>query len=335
MVSFWAKSLGGERAVSIDLRGTSATDASTESFTIHEESWRRFNATLISSQDQYITFPEISFGAESSKVEVTGFEFRQQASPTLSLPMKVHVHEIDPEDTTNYGYACNHDPSDVSDEFADCLTFTCGGDTVQAMHGQFVSVVAVRDVNLTEIRVLGGETRCPFSAVTDSEGSFVVHITDSTGMTPIKTHVDIGAYKVEVFEKTTQPILQTSDVTDPLNVPSKVLLVLKEDDSSSPETTTSLLGRQRWGRRLLGNIAQYLPPPPPPPPSPPPPPPPEKAAVGNVVWVTLSRAKASNGKVWRQSLKLVELFFRSRCGESSVDPRPDGLSARNLGSLWV
>ena len=52
-------------------------------------------------------------------------------------------------------------------------------------------------------------------------------------MTPMKTHVDVGAYKAEVFEKTTQPILQTSDVTDPLNVPSKVLLVLKEDDSSS------------------------------------------------------------------------------------------------------
>ena len=148
---------------------------------------------------------------------LTGFEFRQMAEASVGLPIKVQIQDYDPTDTKDFGSACVHEGEHAITDLGDCVTFSCKGTKLSLVHGQFVTVNALRDVKLTEIKAVGYTTSCPYTAVTDIEGSYDIVIKDTTGQTSVNTHINVGAFKGETFEETAQPILNTTYKSDPFN----------------------------------------------------------------------------------------------------------------------
>ena len=205
--------------------------------------------------------------------------------PRTSKPPRVFVLDYEPEGAEYHGHECKYLVRDEVPLYA-CEQYVCVGASLTSFHGQFVTVVGVNATNVTEIRALGKETRCKYSAITDQDGQYEIELKDRTGVIPIKTEIHIGAYKEEVSPETTEMLLD-SMFTDEASIskisksePFSVLLVLRDVGGSNssaasnatrgeaPSARATPLGSSRklayfkkWKKVKL--------PPPPPPPSPP------------------------------------------------------------------
>ena len=123
-------------------------------------------------------------------------------------------------------------------------------------HGQYVTVLARESVDVTEIFVRGETERCSFSAVTDESGDFDISVLDTSGIPSQKTNLAIGAYKEEIFPETDEHLLNSAKLDIAENIPSTVLLVLRDTESDQYSTSPDALNARR--RSLLSNTVSSL-----------------------------------------------------------------------------
>ena len=202
-------------------------------------------------------------------------------APSLSVPPRAFVQDYDPEGTGNHGHECKHFARDEVALYA-CEEYVCAGASLTSFHGQFVTIAGVNATNVTEIRALGKETRCTYSAITDKDGQFDIQIKDRSGVIAIKTEMHVGAYKEEVFPETTEILLDSmfEDASAdeyrifeevPKSQPLAVLLVLRDvggsnssasaavnANATSEEATGALATPQGASRKLLNWWGNYL-----------------------------------------------------------------------------
>ena len=155
---------------------------------------------------------------------------------------RTFVREFDPGYSVNHGHECKLRETNATQTFSasrvTCFFFTCRGSKLTTLHGQFVTAAVEEgdDVRMTQIRVVGQRGRCTFTAISDDDGRYAIDVLDRSGNVPVKANMLIGAYKEEVFgEEFEVPLLDTSDSDgddDSLNVPTRVLLVLRRKNSS-------------------------------------------------------------------------------------------------------
>ena len=202
-------------------------------------------------------------------------------APSLSVPPRAFVQDYDPEGTGNHGHECKHFARDEVALYA-CEEYVCAGASLTSFHGQFVTIAGVNATNVTEIRALGKETRCTYSAITDKDGQFDIQIKDRSGVIAIKTEMHVGAYKEEVFPETTEILLDSmfEDASAdeyrifeevPKSQPLAVLLVLRDvggsnssasaavnANATSEAATGALATPQGASRKLLNWWGNYL-----------------------------------------------------------------------------
>ena len=159
---------------------------------------------------------------------------------------QVFVRDEDPKNSPNYGGECLYSfPSDYNGH--KCVAFTCRGTNVPSYRGQYVTVIARRDARVSEILVLGSETYCPFSDITDADGSYSITLIDKAGRGIAKKNAKLqaGAYKEEVFAEESITLVSSESRV------SMVALMLTQDSSASLRVpTTGIEGKLNKGELL-------------------------------------------------------------------------------------
>ena len=101
--------------------------------------------------------------------------------------------------------------------------------------------------------------------MSDSEGAYRIGMLDESGQTPLKSHMNVGAYRADLSEVEERVLIDSSDKTAKTNIPKKTLLVLRavtppDDGTLAPSSRLGEIAREdasvsQTMRRLLGNVA--------------------------------------------------------------------------------
>lgn len=112
---------------------------------------------------------------------------------------KVYVHDEGGVGASEFGKECVVSESGAEINGA-CVSFACNTNDIDSFHGKHVTVVNTGedDVNVTEILVLGFQTRCAFTSVTNKFGSYSMELRDTSGRMPEEAMIVTAAYKEDL-----------------------------------------------------------------------------------------------------------------------------------------
>lgn len=219
----------------------SSTDASTRTPYVLTDGMIGPSTNAISSAIRLGEYLRIDLGKWSSINDVVVCDGRRDVTA-----FQVFVRDDDPENSNNYGGECLYAvPWDYNGHH--CVGFTCRGTDVSSYRGQYVTVVARRDARVSEILVLGSETNCPFSDITDTDGSYSITLIDKAGRGIAKKNAKLqaGAYKEEVFGEEFITLVSSAS-----NVSSVALMLTQDSSASLRVPTTGIEGKLNKGEFL-------------------------------------------------------------------------------------
>jgi len=231
---------------------TLANDFSRENLALDMRVTHTSNITKTASQSTYVVTDGDSSGSTGSagsaelikgeylRVELAHWSSIEQIQACVvgqvveQSSMKAYVQDYDSEASGNYGHECELNPSLTKSASYTCFFYDCKGTHRDSFQGQFVTVVAESSfVTITEIAAYGAKTACTFTAVTDAEGKYEMNLIDSSGLVPVKVNLLVGAYKEDIFPKTREVLIDSSDDASSASQPQKVLLVIGNSAASA------------------------------------------------------------------------------------------------------